>query len=100
MTDPPIAEPDGDDNVTPEPGSKPGMPRWVRAFAIIAIILVLAAVVGFLTGQLGPGSDHGPGRHTGRAGGPALSSAIQPDPGAGAAEAAAAQGWMPSPPRQ
>ena len=54
MTDPPIAEPYGDDNVIPEPGSKPSMPRWVRAFVIIAIILVLAAVVGSLPANLAP----------------------------------------------
>lgn len=37
-----------------------GMPRWVKAFLIIGLVLVLAFVVGKFTGV---GGDHGPGRH-------------------------------------
>ena len=37
-----------------------GMPRWVKVFAIIALVLVLLVVVMLVTGRGG----HGPGRHT------------------------------------
>ena len=40
--------------------SPPGTPRWVRTFAIIA--LVLALLIGGLL--LFGGGNHGPGRHT------------------------------------
>ena len=42
----------------------PGTPRWVKAFGIIAIVVVLLFVIMLLTG-------HGPGRHapSGEAGG-------------------------------
>jgi hypothetical protein len=36
------------------------MPRWVKVFAAIAVLLVLVVVVMLLVG-----SDHGPGMHTG-----------------------------------
>jgi hypothetical protein len=45
----------------PDRGSRPGTPRWVKGFAIIAAAAALAAVL-LLTGVLGQG--HGPGRHT------------------------------------
>jgi hypothetical protein len=32
------------------PGGPPGMPRWVKAFALVAIALVLLFVVMHLTG--------------------------------------------------
>ena len=35
-----------------------GMPRWVKVFLIVAILLVLAFVVSFLAGV-----QHGPGLH-------------------------------------
>lgn len=38
----------------------PSMPRWVKAFGIIFIILVLLAAVILITGI---GGEHGPGRH-------------------------------------
>ncbi|MGI8425347.1 MAG: hypothetical protein ACR2FO_01175 [Actinomycetota bacterium] len=46
------------------PGSRPGMPRWVKMFSIVVIVLVLLVVALLLFGpdQFGPGQ-HGPGRH-------------------------------------
>jgi hypothetical protein len=38
----------------------PGTPRWVKIFAIIAIVLILLFVILKLTGI---GGNHGPGRH-------------------------------------
>ena len=38
----------------------PGMPRWVKVFAAIAALLVLALVVSKVLG-----ADHGPGMHAG-----------------------------------
>jgi hypothetical protein len=35
----------------------PGTPRWVKAFGIVAIVLVLLVAIMLLSG-------HGPGRHT------------------------------------
>ena len=42
----------------------PGTPRWVKAFGIVAIVLVVLVAIMLLSG-------HGPGRHTssGNAGG-------------------------------
>jgi len=42
----------------------PGTPRWVKAFGILAIVLVVLVAIMLLSG-------HGPGRHTssGEAGG-------------------------------
>lgn len=46
------------------PDSKPHTtPRWVKVFGIMAIVLILAIVIGLLTGVAGPGGRHGPGRH-------------------------------------
>jgi hypothetical protein len=45
----------------------PGTPRWVKVFGIIALVVVLLFVILMFT--RGPGG-HGPGRHTGRTGGP------------------------------
>jgi hypothetical protein len=53
---------DRDTSVGPGPEPPAGMPRWVKVFGIIAIVVVLLFVILLLTG--GPGS-HGPGRHTG-----------------------------------
>lgn len=38
----------------------PRMPRWVKVFAAVVLLLVLALVL-----ALALGSDHGPSRHTG-----------------------------------
>jgi hypothetical protein len=48
----------GDDaGVEPRPGP-PGMPRWVKVFLVIAIVLALAFIVSRLLGL-----QHGPGLH-------------------------------------
>lgn len=54
MTDPP---PDTDMRPTEE--RPPSMPRWVKVFAIIGIVLVLLFGIVKLAG----GGNHGPGRH-------------------------------------
>jgi hypothetical protein len=60
MTEPPPS-PETDDATSVGPGRGPttGLPRWVKVFLIIAIVLVLAFVVSFLAGV-----GHGPGLHT------------------------------------
>ncbi len=50
----------GDTGVEPDCGSPPGAPRWVKAFGIIALVLVLLVIALLVTGGLG---GHGPGRH-------------------------------------
>ena len=45
--------------------SKPPTPRWVKAFAMVAAVLIVILVIGILTGQAGPGGRHGPSRHVG-----------------------------------
>jgi uncharacterized cupredoxin-like copper-binding protein len=57
--------PSAEAGAEPGRGEKPGMPRWVKVFVIIAIALIVVVVIGLLTGQLGPGGPHGPGRHLG-----------------------------------
>jgi hypothetical protein len=37
----------------------PGVPRWVKVFAIVALIVVLLVVLHMVTGV----GEHGPGRH-------------------------------------
>ena len=39
----------------------PGMPRWVKVFGIIGIVVVLLVVIVLATGV---GGEHGPGRHS------------------------------------
>jgi hypothetical protein len=53
--------------VGPDRPPYPGAPRWVKVFGIIGIVLVLLVVIIMFTGV---GGKHGPGRHTGRTGGP------------------------------
>lgn len=36
-------------------------PRWVKAFGIVALVLILLIVIVLVTGL---GGEHGPGRHT------------------------------------
>ena len=43
---------------SPETADVPGTPRWVKVFAIIALIVVLLVVVMMLAG-----GNHGPSRH-------------------------------------
>jgi flagellar biogenesis protein FliO len=60
MADNPRTSDSGEDiNVRPEHESSTGMPRWVKVFLIIAIILALAFVVTRLAGV-----QHGPGLHS------------------------------------
>lgn len=56
--------------------SHPGVPRWVKVFGIIVIVVVLLAVAVMFVG-----GEHGPGRHTpsGDAGGRVLSSGVLGD---------------------
>ncbi len=58
MADRPVTPPESDTDV--DRGSRPGTPRWVKVFAVIAVVVILVFVVLLLTG-----SDHGPARHTG-----------------------------------
>ncbi|MEH0938524.1 hypothetical protein [Micromonospora psammae] len=44
----------------PQPGSGPGVPRWVTVIGIVVGALVLLLVLAQLTGI---GVGHGPGRH-------------------------------------
>lgn len=58
--------------------SAPGVPRWVKAFALATLVLIVIVVVVMLTGG---GGGHGPGRHLPPAGAaishpPALTGAI------------------------
>lgn len=53
-------ETDDDTGVGPGRGSPISTPRWVKAFAIAAFVLILLLVIVLFTGVGGP---HGPGRH-------------------------------------
>jgi uncharacterized cupredoxin-like copper-binding protein len=55
----------GDTGGGPGPGSRPGMPRWVKVFAGVFVAVGLLIVVKLFTG----GGEHGPGRHLGGRGG-------------------------------
>jgi hypothetical protein len=44
----------------PDTGDAPGTPRWVKVFAIIAVVVLLVIVIMMFTGV---GGDHGPSRH-------------------------------------
>ena len=57
---PPNFDTGDDTGVRPTADRPPSTPRWVKVFAIIAIILVLLIVVMLLIG----GGSHGPGVHT------------------------------------
>ena len=77
MTDPPADIDTGDGTgVAGDHGSTTGMPRWVKVFLIIGLVLVLLFVGGKVTGV---GGDHGPGRHGG--GGDTPSSVVEQDGG-------------------
>ena len=56
---PPYPDSNGDTGVGPDRGSPPSTPRWVKVFAIIAIVLVLLFVILQVAG-----GDHGPSRHS------------------------------------
>ena len=74
MTDRP-PDPDNYDHtgVRPTADRPPSTPRWVKAFGIIVLALVLLFVARVLVG-----GEHGPGRHaaSGDAGGQAPSSSV------------------------
>ena len=53
----------GDTGVGPNHDSTNGTPRWVKAFGVIAVVLVLLVGVMLVAGG-GPG-DHGPRQHIG-----------------------------------
>jgi hypothetical protein len=61
MADPPPYPQTGETRERDGRGSTSGMPRWVKVFVIIGIVIVLLVVL-LLTGVFGRG--HGPGRHT------------------------------------
>ena len=65
MADSP-SRPDTDRDAGATPGAEPtaGTPRWVKVFALLALVVVLSVVVVLLTGRGG----HGPRRHTPGAG--------------------------------
>ncbi|MGI8479784.1 MAG: hypothetical protein ACR2M2_08015 [Gaiellaceae bacterium] len=56
MADPFTDPGSGDDR--PVGRLTPGMPRWVKAFLIVALVVALLVVILLLTG-----GGHGPGRH-------------------------------------
>lgn len=64
-----MASPSGSSDTTAGPGvrSQPGMPRWVKSFIAVIVVLVLA----FLGVRL-IGGDHGPGRHAPEGGAPGV----------------------------
>lgn len=72
MAPPSLDSGTGDDSggAGPDRGSTTGMPRWVKVFLIVGLVVVLLFAILLLTG-----SGHGPGRHRteggGDAGGPA-----------------------------
>lgn len=45
----------------PDIGQPPGMPRWVKASAVVVAVLVVLIIVVLATGI---GGEHGPGRHS------------------------------------
>jgi len=58
MADPSL-DSDNNNPMRVRPGSRPGMPRWVKMFGLVAVILVAALfVVLHLTGLGGMGSHH------------------------------------------
>lgn len=44
----------------PEYSAPPGMPRWVKIFGIVALVLIVIVVIILVVG-----GNHGPGRHLG-----------------------------------
>ena len=65
---PPRPDPDRDTadalRQAPGAGTRPGTPRWVKLFGVIALLLLVLAVVMLVAG----GGNHGPGRHSGAGG--------------------------------
>ena len=60
----PESQPKVDDViVNGDGGTSAGMPRWVKGFLMVGLVLLLLLAVGKVTGL---GGEHGPGRHGGR----------------------------------
>jgi ABC-type transporter Mla subunit MlaD len=59
----PTAGPESDEGAMsgPDRGTRPTTPRWVKVFAVVALVAVLLLVVLLVVG----GGEHGPTRHTG-----------------------------------
>ena len=76
MTEPPNSEPGDNTHSQSRPGPT-AMPRWVKVFLIIAILLVLVFILSQLLGV-----QHGPGLHSlpGDAGGPSAPVQAAVDP--------------------
>lgn len=53
-----MTDPIGPTGENDEGRAAPGMPRWVKVFAIVAVLVVVALVVARLAGV-----EHGPGLH-------------------------------------
>jgi hypothetical protein len=64
-----MADPSPYRDPSDDTGAGPGIPRWVKVFGIIVLVLVLLFVISLLAGVR-----HGPGLHTpsGNAGGHTL----------------------------
>ena len=62
MADPAGGPNFGGENMRPDQERIISAPRWVKVFAIIALVVLVLFVILLVTG--GPGR-HGPGRHTG-----------------------------------
>jgi len=71
---PPYPDTGDDTGMGPDGGSTAGTPLWVKAFGIVALVVVLLVGIMLLAGG-GPGG-HGPGRHTGAAGGNTPASGV------------------------
>jgi hypothetical protein len=56
---PPSPDSNGNTDVGPSHGSTPGIPRWVKVFGIVALVLVLLVIIMLFVS----GGSHGPGRH-------------------------------------
>jgi hypothetical protein len=56
---PPSPESNGNTGVGPGRESPPGIPRWVKVFGIVALVLVLLVIIMLFAS----GGSHGPGRH-------------------------------------
>lgn len=57
-----MTDPDGSqDRSGDESAASPGMPRWVKTSAIVAVIIVAILIVVMML----VGGEHGPGLHTG-----------------------------------
>lgn len=56
----------------PKDESPPGVPRWVKVFGVVAVIVILLAIAAMIL----VGGEHGPGRHM--YGGHTAASALAP----------------------